>query len=64
MLVYIAIPLSNHTISGLEILRNTIYKEGVKYAVGAYNISSKAYKKLPDRLVVLRYCLSIYPLII
>jgi len=57
-------PLNNHTILSLEILYNTIYKEGVKYAVSAYNISGKAYKKLPNRLAVLRYYLSIYPLII
>ena len=64
VLVYVAMPLSNHTMSNLEILRNTIYKEGVKYAVGAYNISEEAYKKLPNGLAVLQYCLSIYPLII
>jgi hypothetical protein len=64
MLVYVTIPFSNHTISNLEILYNTIYKEGVKYVVGAYNISEEAYKKLPNRLTVLRYCLGIYPLII
>ena len=64
MLVYVVIPLSNYTMSSLEIICNTIYKEGVKYAVGAYNISVKAYKELPNGLAVLRYCLSIYPLII
>jgi hypothetical protein len=64
ILIYVAIPLSDHTMSSLEILYNTIYKEGVKYAVSIYNISIKAYKELPNRLVVLRYCLSIYPLII
>jgi hypothetical protein len=64
MLVYVAMPLSDYTISSLEILYNTIYKEGVKYAVGAYNISIKAYKELPNRLAVLRYCLSMYPLIL
>ena len=64
MLVYVAIPLSNYTILSLEILYNIIYEEGIKYVVSAYNISSKAYKKLPNRLAVLCYCLSIYPLII
>ena len=57
-------PLSNYTMLSLEILYNTIYKEGIKYAVSAYNISIKAYKELPNGLTVLRYCLSIYPLII
>ena len=64
MLVYVAMLLSDHTMSSLEILYNTIYKEGVKYVVGAYNISIEACKELPNRLAVLRYCLSIYPLII
>jgi hypothetical protein len=64
MLVYVAIPLSDYTISSLEILCNTIYKEGIKYAVSIYNISIKAYKELPNRLIVLYYYLSIYPLII
>jgi len=64
MLVYVAMPLSNYTILSLEILYNMIYKKGIKYAVSAYNISGKAYKKLPNGLAVLRYCLSIYPLII
>ena len=57
-------PLNNYTMSSLEILCNTIYKEGIKYAVSTYNISSKAYKKLFNRLAALQYCLSIYPLII
>ena len=57
-------PLSDFTILNLEILHNLIYKEGVKYAVGAYNIPSKACRKLPNRLTVLRYCLNIYLLII
>ena len=57
-------PLSNHTMLNLEILCNTIYEEGVKYVVGAYNISEEAYEKLPDGLAVLQYCLSMYPLII
>jgi len=64
VLIYVIIPLNNHTMSSLEILYNIIYKEGIKYAVSAYNISSKAYKKLPNKLKVLRYYLSIYPLII
>jgi hypothetical protein len=64
MLVYVVMPLSNYTISSLEILCNTIYKEGIKYIVGAYNISIKAYKELPNRLIVLHCYLSIYPLII
>jgi hypothetical protein len=64
VLVYVAMPLSDHTMLSLEILYNTIYKEGVKYAVSAYNISVKACNKLPNRLAVLRYYLSIYPLII
>ena len=57
-------PFGDHTMSSLKILCNMIYKKGIKYAVGAYNISGKACKKLPDGLVVLYYCLSIYPLII
>jgi len=57
-------PLSDYTMLSLEILYNTIYEEGVKYAVSAYNISGKAYKTLLNRLAVLRYYLSIYPLII
>jgi len=64
MLIYVVIPLSNYTMLSLEILYNIIYKEGIKYIVSVYNISSKAYKKLPNKLIVLRYCLSIYPLII
>lgn len=52
-LVYVAMPLSDYTISNLEILCNTIYKEGVKYAVSAYNISKEVCKKLPNRLIVL-----------
>jgi hypothetical protein len=63
VLFYVAMPLGDHTMSNLEILRNTIY-EGVKYAVGAYNISEEACEKLPDGLAVLRYCLSMYALII
>ena len=61
MLIYVAIPLSNYTVLSLEILYNIIYKEGVKYVVSAYNISIKAYKELPNRLIVLHYYLSIYP---
>jgi len=53
MLIYVAMPLSNHTILNLEILYNTIYEKGVSYAVSAYNISEEAYKKLPNRLAVL-----------
>ena len=64
VLVYVAMPFGDHTMSSLEILCNTIYKEGVKYAVGAYNISIEACEELPDGLAVLRYCLSMYPLII
>ena len=64
VLVYIAIPFNNYTILSLEILYNLIYKEGIKYVVSAYNISVKAYNKLPNRLAVLHYYLSIYPLII
>ena len=64
VLVYVAMPLGDLTMSNLEILRNPIYEEGVKYAVGAYNIPSKACRKLPNRLTVLRYCLNIYLLII
>ena len=48
----------------LEILYNLIYEKGVKYAVGVYNIPSKACRKLSDGLIVLHYCLGIYLLII
>ena len=64
ILIYVAMPLSNHTILNLDILYNTIYKEGIKYTVSIYNISSKVYRKLPDGLTVLQYYLNIYPLII
>ena len=57
-------PLSDHTMSNSEIFCNTIYKENVKDAVGVNNISKEAYKKLFNRLAVLQYCLSMYPLII
>ena len=57
-------PLSNLIMLNLEILRNLIYEEGVKYIVSAYNIPSKACRKLPDGLAVLHYCLDIYSLII
>ena len=64
ILIYIAMPLSDLIMSNLEILRNPIYKEGVKYVVNTYNIPSKAYRKLSNRLTVLHYCLNIYSLII
>ena len=64
VLVYIAMPFSDLTMSNLKILHNLIYKEGVKYTVSIYNISSKVYRKLPDGLTVLQYYLNIYPLII
>ena len=57
-------PLSDHTMLSLKILYNLIYYKGVKYAVSAYNIFSKACKKLPNRLIALQYCLNIYSLII
>ena len=53
ILIYIAMPLGDDIMSNLEILCNMIYKEGVKYAVSVYNISVKAYRKLPDGLAVL-----------
>ena len=46
-------PLSNYTILSLEIFCNLIYYKGIKYTVNIYNIPSKAYKKLPDRLIAL-----------
>jgi len=64
VLIYVAMPLNDHTMLNLEIFHNTIYKKGVNYAVSKYNISKEAYKKFPNRLAVLQYCLSIYPLII
>ena len=57
-------PFNNLTMLNLEILCNLIYKEGIKYIIGVYNIPSKACRKLPDRLTVLHYCLGIYFLII
>jgi len=64
MLIYVVIPLNNYTMSNLKIFYNTIYEKGVNYAVSEYNISKKTYKKFPDKLMVLQYYLSIYPLII
>ena len=57
-------PFGDLIMLNLEILYNLIYEEGVKYIVSAYNIPSKACRKLPDGLIVLYYCLGIYPLII
>ena len=45
VLIYVAMLFSDHTMLSLEILCNTIYKEGIKYAVGAYNISSETCEK-------------------
>ena len=53
ILVYVAMPLSDHTILNLKILYNTIYEKGVNYIVSEYNISKETYKKLPNRLAVL-----------
>jgi len=64
VLVYVVMSFSDYTILNLEIFRNTICEEGVKYAVSAYNISGEVYRKLLNRLAVLQYCLSIYLLII
>ena len=57
-------PLGDLIMLNLEIFCNPIYKKGVKYVVGVYNIPNKACRKLPDGLIVLYYCLSIYLLII
>ena len=57
-------PFNNLIMLNLEIFCNLIYKEGIKYIIGVYNIPSKACRKLPDKLAVLYYCLGIYPLII
>ena len=53
ILIYIIMPLSDHTILNLKILYNLIYYKDIKYIVSTYNIPSKAYKKLLNGLAVL-----------
>lgn len=64
VLVCVAMPLGDPTVSNIEVLRKGAYVKGTKYSVGAYNISHEALNGLPGGPEALKHCLSVYPLTI